>query len=360
MEAWNMLASPTGHGELSLHESRTNLVDAINGQLFPIIDGIPLLLPKRYIADCVNNVLEVIYLDRAFPITQEIIQKHGQDGFQEAMRGRIKSDLGKLGVQEAFERYSRLPVQKRLECFFYNTLQDSGGAEVIVDKDTLSRSREYKSSKNGEKRFKRYRDALRNNPMNLPDYARAIAQVEPRSIVELGCGSGFGSCAVIDSLSTEQIFFPIDVDYACTANCIGIRKWLSRKKAIYPVVASFWFLPFPDKSIDVVCSHCGVDETREVPRVLEEAARVLKNGGKFIAVSRTGSTGMLQFLLDDLGFSHEELCRLASQARLYAGQEDLTKLAAEHGFSKTTAKPGKARDGVKRTLFIFGLCPEVV
>ena len=353
MEAWNMLVSPTEHRELSLDERGTNLVDATNGQLFPIIDEIPVLLPKRYIADWANNVLEVMYLDRALPITKEIIQKHGQEGFQKAIRQRIKSDLGKLGVQEAFERYSKMPVQKRLECFFYSTVQDRGGEEVIVDKATLSRSQKYKSSENGQKRFRKYKGVLRDNPMNLPHYARAVAQTKPCSIVELGCGSGFGSCVVIDSLTAKQLFFPIDVDYACTANCVGIRKWLRKKTAICPVVASFWFLPFPDKSIDVVCSHCGIDETREVPRVLQEAARVLKDGGKFIAVSRTGPTGMLQFLLDDLGFSHEELGGLASQARLYAGQEYLTELAAEKGFGKTTVKPSKPKDAVKRTLFIF-------
>ena len=353
MEAWNMLVSPTKHDELSLNESKTHLVGATNGQLFPIVDGIPVLLPKRYIADWANNVLEVIYLDEAFPITEETIQKHGQDGFQEAMRQRIQSDLGRLGVQEAFERYSKMPEQKRLECFLYSTAQSHGWAETIVDKTTLSRSQGYKTSENGQKRFRKYQVALRDNSMHLLDYARAVAQEEPSSIVELGCGSGFGSCAAIESLSAKQLFFPIDVDYACTANCVGISKWLGKKTAVYPVVASFWFLPFLDKSIDVVCSHCGIDETREVPRVLQEATRVLKDRGKLVNISSTDPTVRLRFFLDGLGFSHEELCRLASQAKLYAGQEALTGLAAEKGFEKITVEHNKPKDVVQRTLYIF-------
>jgi arsenite methyltransferase len=40
-------------------------------------------------------------------------------------------------------------------------------------------------------------------------------------------------------------------------------------------------LPLPDESVDVVISNCVINLSADKPRVLEEAARVLRPGGRF-------------------------------------------------------------------------------
>jgi SAM-dependent methyltransferase/uncharacterized protein YbaR (Trm112 family) len=352
-EYWELLVSPVDHQQLSMGSKDSELVDTAGGENYPIIGGIPVVLPPEYVADWANNILEILFLDDAMKITQQTIEKHGQDDFKDAMQRYIKQTLGKSGVKSAFESYSQLPDSERFRCFLFDWAQSQGWAEDLIDSATLARSKAYKTAEKGKERFESFKSLLDGEPGYFPDYIDAIFDSDPHISVELGCGSGFGSCALISTLNKGQLFFPIDIDYACTANCVGIRKHVSKEDQVFPLVASFWYIPFPDNSIDVICSRFGIDETREVPRVLQEVFRVLKKGGRFVIIAKRDPTKRFRYLIGAMDFSSAELREMAARAGLYAGKEILLEVANRYGFGEIDTKVYKAEDETEQTLHIL-------
>jgi len=203
-----------------------------------VIDEIPVILPSGYVADWANNVLEVLFLEKTMKITQKTIEKYGQDGFEKAIQKYIHQTLGKLGVEKAFDLYSNLPDSEKYRCFLFPWAQSQGWAKDLMDNTTLARSNAYKTRENGVKRYERFTSVLDEKPGCFPDYIDAIFEENPNILVELGCGSVFGSCAIVSSLVEEQLFFPIDIDYACVANCIGLRRYISKENLVAPLVAN--------------------------------------------------------------------------------------------------------------------------
>lgn len=353
MKYWELLVSPIEHQQLILGSDRSELINTASGKRYPVIDEIPVILPPGYVADWANNVLEVLYLDKAMKITQQMLESHGENGFQKAMQEHIQQTFAKSGVESAFDLYSNLPDSERYRCFLFSWAQSQGWAKKLIDDATLARSGTYKTRENGRNRYKRFQSVLSVKPEYLLDYSDAIFEEKPHVVMELGCGSGFSSCVIIGSLTEGQLFFPIDIDYACTANCIGIRRYLSKENDVVPLVASFWSVPFRNDSVDLVCSHLGIDETREVPKVLQEVSRVLKRKGRFVNISKTDPTKHLRYLLGELDFSQKQLCDMARRAGLYAGTEVLLESATKYGLKVNEMTSYTSEDMTKQILFIL-------
>lgn len=350
---WELLASPVKHHTLVLRTDGNALIDSRDGEEYPIVGEIPVMLPPGFVADWANNVLEVLFVDEAMKITRQTIEEYGPEGFQEAMQKYIQRKLGTSGVKTAFDSYGQLPESERCRCFLFAWAQSQSWAGDLIDSGTLTRGESHKTIEKGKQRFEGFLSFLNDTPGHFPKYTEGIFYDDPHIIVELGCGSGFGSCAVVSTLKRGQLFFPIDIDYACTANCIGIRRHLSMGDQVLPLVANFWFIPFPDSSIDVICSRFGIDETREVPRVLREAFRVLKNGSRIVIVAKSDPAKRFRYLIGDMDFSNAELREMASCAGLYAGEEMLLESANGCGFAVVEVKTHEAEDGEEQILCVL-------
>jgi ribosomal protein S18 acetylase RimI-like enzyme len=128
----------------------------------------------------------------------------------------------------------------------------------------------------------------------------------------------------------EAHLITVDIDYTCSKIAEGLAAWYQLKPQMDPVVANFWFLPFKANSMDVVCSHYGIDESREITRVLTEISRVLKDGGRFVSVSRMDP--ILRFsILRDLELCEDDLRKMASAVGIYSGSENLVETASHNG-----------------------------
>jgi SAM-dependent methyltransferase len=109
----------------------------------------------------------------------------------------------------------------------------------------------------------------------------AVADLHDGEVV-LDLGSGAGADVLI---SAGRV--------APTGKAIGLDMTdemleLARRNAIEAGVTNVEFvkgyleeLPLPDESIDVVISNCVINLSGDKPKVLAEAARVLKSGGRF-------------------------------------------------------------------------------
>jgi SAM-dependent methyltransferase len=97
-----------------------------------------------------------------------------------------------------------------------------------------------------------------------------VAGVRGRDILEIGCGEGM----MFDGTGTQ----PVQMDVSMT------RVGRAAGKCRYLLCADGYQLPFASASFDVVLLVAVLEHTREPWRILAEASRVLKPGGRAIMV----------------------------------------------------------------------------
>jgi len=345
-----------------LHFTNGTVEDLENGQLkgndlldvFSIVNGIPILLPHNHIADYNHNIMDILFKDRTAEISAEILLKTGYNSelYKEELNNYILTEFGKEGVFKIYEEYSKLSESQKL-CWFATLDKDQkkdNKTQIPSSslKDGLTRS----TAETGKKRLEMTDEMIHKWACHLNDYANLVTQQKSGVIVELATGSGFGTCGVINSGLGNSTLISIDIDYAAAANAEGIAKYLKINDKVNPIVANFWYLPLKNNSIDTVCSHYGLDESREITHILAEISRVLKSGGKFINVSRKDPTLRIKQSFD-LNFCEDEYVKLTHFAGFYSGMDDLKNEAEGYNLILDYCKEYTPNGSHERILSVF-------
>ena len=103
--------------------------------------------------------------------------------------------------------------------------------------------------------------------------AEVLARVDGaagRDILEIGCGEGM----MFEGTATQ----PVQMDVSATR----VRRALGKGRRL--LCADGYQLPFADESFEVVLLVAVLEHTREPWRILAEARRVLKPGGRVVMV----------------------------------------------------------------------------
>lgn len=106
--------------------------------------------------------------------------------------------------------------------------------------------------------------------MYRDEVIRRAGRLDGRQILEVGCGEGM----MFEDTATT----PIQMDVSMT------RVQRARGKARYLLCADGYELPFADASFSLVLLIAVLEHTREPWRLLQEARRVLKPGGRVLIV----------------------------------------------------------------------------
>lgn len=115
---------------------------------------------------------------------------------------------------------------------------------------------------------------------------RAIAETEPRRVLEVGGGEGELAAGIVQRLGAELV----GIDQS--ERMVEIQ----RGKGIDARVGDVQALPFADGEFDLAVAAWMLYHARDIDRALAELARVLVPGGRLVAV--TNSTDHLRELTD--------------------------------------------------------------
>lgn len=111
-------------------------------------------------------------------------------------------------------------------------------------------------------------------------------------LVDLGCGTAHAASALLPERPRAR-YLGIDIDAQRIALCRpALAPWGRRARAIIGDAAA---LPLPGRSCDVVLTVCTLEHVADVPQALRECRRVLRRGGRLIAVEPDNLCQLLWF-----------------------------------------------------------------
>lgn len=150
----------------------------------------------------------------------------------------------------------------------------------------------------------------------------AVAEARPRRFLEVGCGPGELVAQVQDELGAE-----------CVAIDISERMVeLTRERGVDARIGDVQDLPFPDASFDCVVAAWMLYHVPDIDRALDELVRVLRPGGRLVAV--TNHRDHLQEL--------RELVGAPAPAFHFAGEDGEALLRARFGAVEVRDAAGTA------------------
>lgn len=345
------LASPISHRALEI--ASPDLLKEVNGtEIFPIIEGIPLLQPPGQFAEWHPECLEVIFQEQSSEILERVSSTVPEE-WARKLSEILRNNYGMDGVREAVKRYAKLSRADRLHGFPRIEPSEQCALCPAIAKEALDGRRKYSGLEYSQPHAERMRQMVRSWAIHVPTYVTCVFEGCPSVIVELGTGAGLGTNALLETGLRSARLITIDVDYACTGNAEGLAKVYCLEGSVDGIVANYWFLPFPDNSINVVCSHYGIDESRETSRVIEEIHRVLAPGGCFVAVCRTDAAFRLSLYIEQLGFKSQEMREMVWMADLFPGTDRLVEIAKETGLELEKRQTVKPESGQQRDILVF-------
>ena len=171
-----------------------------------------------------------------------------------------------------------------------------------------------------------------------PAWARAIGYLlPPVDVADLGCGDGY---LTIEAARWAKKVIAIDR----SPDMLARAKALAKRRNVSNIVwkrGELEQLPLADESVDVAVLSQALHHAVAPPRALDEAARVLKPGGRLLLLDlRQHEQGWVKETLGDrwLGFK----------------DADLKKMLSDAGFSRVHVRVGARKTGDPFTVVVAG------
>ena len=155
-------------------------------------------------------------------------------------------------------------------------------------------AREYASERGLEGRRAAYRYGVGPDPREMA--FEAVAEAEPRRVLEVGPGPGELSERIQRDLGADVV--ALDISERMVE--------LTRARGVEAVVGDVQQLPFPGGSFDCAVAAWMLYHVPDVARGISELARILRPGGRLVAV--TNGDDHWQGLSELVGFERHESC----------------------------------------------------
>lgn len=124
--------------------------------------------------------------------------------------------------------------------------------------------------------------------MHIATYRFAESFVRARRVLDLGCGSGYGSHRMAEVATTVDA---VDVSADAIAHA---RTEFERENLRFERIGAGQSLPFADAAFDTVVSFQVIEHVTDVPHYLAEIRRVLSDEGCLLVATPDRSTRLLR------------------------------------------------------------------
>lgn len=192
------------------------------------------------------------------------------------------------------------------------------------------------TNENGKKRFEKYISSKNSWAVHSDYYSKQINYKNELAILELSVGAGTGTCCALESLSDGSTFVGVDIDFRCAKTADGIANYLNKNAC--GITGNFWNMPFSDNTFDVICSHGGIGECREIPVIISEAQRMLRPNGRLVICERMSGYIRHKELFELFEIEESEALQLLDRARLYSDINSLENICKDNNLHKVDYK----------------------
>lgn len=172
-------------------------------------------------------------------------------------------------------------------------------------------------------------------------YANHILYAQQNTVLELTIGGGLGTTSVMRKMRDSDLYIGVDIDFNCAKNADAIARHFGVNGL--GIATSLWNMPFDDQMFTTVCSNAGLEECREIPAIIKEAARVLVPGGRMVLHCINFEKSAFVPIFSKYGFSDEEIHYWLRKLRLYSDVEQVEDLASKCGLKMIDKKIDDAK-----------------
>ena len=155
--------------------------------------------------------------------------------------------------------------------------------------------------------------------------------VNGEHVIDLGCGGGIDAIIASRLVGESGKVYGLDM----TAEMLKLAKENAKAanaQNIEYIKGTIEDIPLPDNSVDVVLSNCVINFASDKRRVLSEALRILKVGGRFVVSDIVSFEEVPQNAMEDI-------CYITGCANgMYSAQDYLGTLQ-KCGFKSGTIEP---------------------
>lgn len=290
----------------------------------------------------INALTEVLFwsdIPKTINNAKELAKKYFPDNPEMYFSEREKFIKKEIPTKEEFIR--------RLEYYEENgTPTWVGGRNDSCDdisfEDLKKSIIENSTSKQGEILAKRHASVYSQRLDFWKFYTDNIFAEIENNILELTVGAGLGTSALMQRMSDKGLYMGVDIDFICAKQADALAKY--HKVNGLGIATSLWNMPFDNGIFSSVCSNNGLDECREIPTILKEAARALKPKGKMALICRDKENSWYPDFRK-YGFSDDEIESWLKKVRLYAGAEQIENLASDCGLHLISRREEKSYYG---------------
>ncbi len=210
----------------------------------------------------------------------------------------------------------------------------SGRNELSDDIDKGSMIKAIKISsriENGRKKALQASKWQETNPNFWHFYSSNVLYNDSNHILELTIGAGGGTNAVMMNMRETDYYMGIDIDFVCAKNADALAKYYQVNGLGFST--SLWNLPFDDEMFTSICSNAGLEECREIPTILAEAARVLAPKGRITIRCLRQENALWHSYFEKYGFTQAETKEWLCKVRLFSDVDQVKDLLKSNGLS---------------------------
>lgn len=326
---------PQSHEELILNKKI--LVSVDGKESYPVIKGVPILLPEKTNPDWSRELIEIIfweYPEAIANIYDEINSGKVSDWNEIYIKYIKEIHKTKENILKAFHSYK----QKETDIWI------KGDKSGSVTKAQIKEFKKFAKKSIGKKRTITKIEGTGSLWNRYRYFGKLVCKEQTDKILELATGAGGGTASVALYMPKNCELYTVDIGFDCLGNAVGIGKY--QKKRIIPICANFWYLPFKDKSFETICTVNGLDESREMPETLKEVSRVLADNGRFVVTSRNNAFMRQHRILEPFGFTEKETLEILKDCRMYSDLNNLDEICNSLGLVLISRKEYRDNENV--------------